>query len=209
MTTPRSQHKRGIVTDIVALSVATLALLSACFPQLSAAQDEPVFRAPFVLKLRVDNKRYYEESFERVPYVAENDVYLFVGDTFGINVTIAENQISRITYQGNPARADVEFKFTQEKSPNGLIMLLVIRNKLKHSLFLDARMTVPGKKEIYKTSVLPVKPNSSNVESWPHPIVQLVLRNFRVSDDGQKRGQTGGVHWSAPHGTLTISRKSM
>ena len=99
----------------------------------------------------------------------------FCGETFGINVSIAENKISRITYQRDPTKADVEFKFTQEKSPNGLMMLLVIRNKLKRSLFLDAKMTVPEKKEIYKTSVLPVKASLSNVESWPHPIVQLVL----------------------------------
>jgi hypothetical protein len=151
------------------------------------AAQEPIFRAPFVLKLRVDDQHYYEEHFEKVPYVAENDVYLFAGENFGINVAVAGNQISQITYQRDPAKCDVEFKFTQEQSPKGLMMVLVTRNRLKRRLSFDALMTVPEKEEIYKTSVLPVEPSLSNFESWPHPIVQLVLRNFRFSENGPKQ----------------------
>jgi hypothetical protein len=180
-TTPRLRKMIG--RDIV----ATLVLLSACFPQPTSAQEEPVFRAPFVLKLHVDNEHYYEEKFDKVPYVAENSVYLFAGETFGVNVTVTENQLSRITYQPDPAKADVALAFTQEKSEKGLMMMLVIRNKLKRRLAFDALMTVPEKKGIYETSVLPVEPNLSNFESWPHPIVQLVLRNFRFSEDGAKQ----------------------
>lgn len=173
------------VRNIAALIVVILVLSSACFPQpKSAAQEEPVFRAPFTLKLRVDKEHYYEETFDRVPYVAENEVYLFAGETFGINVTITENQLSGITYQRDPAKADVEFKFTLEKSASGPMMMLVTRNRLKRRLFFDALMTIPEKKKIYKTSVLPVEPSLSNFESWPHPIVQLVLRNFRFSENG-------------------------
>jgi len=179
-TTPRL--RRMIGRDIV----ATLVLLSACFPQPTAGQEEPVFRAPFVLKLHIDNERYYEERFDKVPYVAENSVYLFAGETFGINVTVTEKRLSGITYQPDPAQADVVLAFTQEKSEKGFMMLLVIRNRLKRRLSFDALMTVPEKKGIYETSVLPVEPNLSNFESWPHPIVQLVLRNFRFSQDGAK-----------------------
>jgi hypothetical protein len=167
--------------------VAALVLLSACLPQPTAAQAEPVFRAPFVLRLHIDNERYYEEKFDKVPYVAENSVYLFAGETFGINITITEKRLSGIIYQPDPAKADVALAFTQEKSEKGLMMLLVIRNRLKRRLSFDALMTVPEKKGIYGTSVLPVEPNLSNFESWPHPIVQLVLRNFRFSEDGAKQ----------------------
>ena len=170
--------------NIVVLIVGTLVLSSACCPQVkSVTQEKPVFRAPFTLKLRIDGAQYYEENFVKVPYVADNDVYIFSGETFGVNVTITENQLSRITYQRNPAKADVEFKFTQVKSPNGLMMLLVIRNALKKRVLLDALMTVPGDKVVHETNVLPVGSRHSNTESWPHPIVQLVLRNFRFSDE--------------------------
>ena len=62
------------------------------------------------------------------------------------------------------------------------MMLLVIRNRLKRSVSLDALMTVPGDNGVHETSVLPVGPGRSNTESWPHPIVQLMLRNFRLSN---------------------------
>jgi hypothetical protein len=167
--------------------IAVFLLTPLAFAQSRAVTEEPVFRAPFVLKLHVDNERYYEEKFDKVPYVAENSVYLFSGETFGINVTVTENQLSRIAYAPDPAKADVALGFTQETREKGWMMLLVIQNRLKRRLSFDALMTIPEKKGIYETSVLPVEPNLSNFESWPHPIVQLVLRNFRFSEDGAKQ----------------------
>jgi hypothetical protein len=176
------------VRVLVSLVTSTLVVSSACFPQVaSATQEEPVFRPPFKLKLHADDDRYYQQSFDRTPYVADNDVYLFAGEAFGLNVTVTKNEISGIVYERNPAKADVELRFTQEKSQNGWTMVLVIRNKLKRRLYLDALMTVPGKDKIFKTNVLPVEPNLTDFESWPHPIVQLVLRNFRFSENGPKQ----------------------
>jgi len=184
-----------VVRNIVAFIVLSLA----CFSQIqnkSATPEEPVFRDPFTLKLHVDKEHYYEETFDRVPYVAENEVYLFAGETFGVNVTITESQLSGITYQRDPSKADVALAFTQESSAKGWIMMLVIQNRLKRKLYLNALMTLPGKKEIFNTSVLPVEPNLSDYESWPHPIVQLVLRNFRFSENGSKpaRGEKPSEH---------------
>jgi hypothetical protein len=181
--------QKRVVSDTLVFILGTLVLLSACFSRPCAAQENPVFRSPFVLKIRIDSGHYYEEKFDKVPYVADNEVYLFAGENFGINVTIVENEISQITYQRDPTKANVNFTFTQKESPSGLMMLLLIRNKLKRSLLLDAKMTVPGQKGIYKTSVLPVKAGLSNVESWPHPIVQLVLGNLRFSEDEAKPGE--------------------
>ena len=156
----------------------------ASFPQVNGSVPaEPVFRSPFDLKLRVDKDHYYEQKFNRVPYVVDGDVYLFVGEDFGINVTVTGDRLSGVTYQPDAAKADVEFKLTQEKAPDGFMMLLVIKNRLKRKLFFDALMTVPEKTGIFKTRVLPVEPNLSNYESWAHPIVQLVLRNFRFSEN--------------------------
>ena len=171
----------------IILIVAALTFRMPCCPQTKvAAPSDLVFRPYFVLKLHTDREHYYEQNFNRVPYVTDGEVYLFAGEAFGINVTVTDDRLSRITYQRDPAKADVEFKFTQEKSPDGFMMVLVTRNRLKSRLYFDAMMTVPGEKEIYKTSVLPVEPNLSNFESWPHPIVQLVLSNFRFAENGSQ-----------------------
>lgn len=178
--------------NFVALVIIALAQSSVCLPQAKGTTPaEPVFRSPFALKLHIDNDHYYEQGFDQIPYVVDNEVYLFAGEGFGINVTVTGERLIGITYQPDVAKADVEFKFAQEKSLDGFMMLLVTRNKLKRKLFFDALMTVPGKPEIYKTSVLPVESNLSNFESWPHPIVQLVLNNFRFSEGGAVANRPG------------------
>jgi len=174
--------RRGTMRKIAGF-LGTLVVL---FPALLAAQAPPapatpgpVFRTPFDLKLQVDKKHYYQEHFADIPYVAGNDVYLFAGEHFGINVTITDNQITGIVYQSDPDKSDVDLKFWQEKSSAGPMMMLVTHNKLKGRLLFDALMTIPEKQGTFKTSIIPIEPGLSNYESWPHPIVQLVLRNFR------------------------------
>jgi hypothetical protein len=176
---------------VMAFASFLLFAIAAAWPQSGAKshQQEPVFRSPFTLKLHVDNEHYYEQKFDRVPYFAGGDVYLFAGEAFGVNVAVADDRLSQITYQPDPAKADVVFRFTQEKSADGFMMILMTRNTLKRKLFFDATMTVPGKAEVYKTNVLPVDADLSNFESWAHPIVQLVLSNFRFSESGSQSDQ--------------------
>jgi hypothetical protein len=155
------------------------------------AEQNQTFREPFTLKLRVDKDHYYEQHFDKVPYVADNDVYIFLGDHFGINLTDTKAEFLTVTFQPDTAKADVQFGFTQEKGPKDMVMmLLTVQNKVNRRFSYEALMTVPGKKEILNTHVLPVEARLISFESWPHPIVQLVLRNFRFSDAPAK--QKGG-----------------
>ncbi len=168
---------------IVIFLVATIfVFVATCVAQGSQA---PVFRQPFTLKLRVDDEHFYEQSFDRVPYVLDGDVYLFAGEGFGLNVQIDGERISRVTYQPDNAKANVTLRFTQEKTKNGDMMMLTVQNHLKRKLFYNAMMTIPSKSGIYKTSVLPVEVGLSSYESWPHPVVQLVLNDFRFSEAQQ------------------------
>jgi hypothetical protein len=164
-----------LITSLVIGSTGTYA---------QRAQDEPVFRDPFSLKLPVDKTHYYEERFDRkIPYVFEKAVYLFHGESFGIKVSTSGDQVTSIYYEKDLSKADVTFEFKQmERKRNSVLTLLVIENKLPRRLYLDALMTVPNRKGVFKTSILPVEAKLQNYESWPHPIVQLVLRNFRFSD---------------------------
>jgi hypothetical protein len=184
-------EKRSFVLNIVMVNIASLVLLlllSVSVSALPRAQvttdvkpEASVFRDPFTLKLQVDKDHFYEERFDKIPYVAGHDVYLFVGENFGVKVTSMNDEISQITYEQDPAKADIAFKFTQEATGGKPMTILEIQNRLKRRLFLDALMTVPNKKGIYKTSILPVEKGLIGFESWPHPIVQLVLRNLRFS----------------------------
>jgi hypothetical protein len=144
--------------------------------------DEPVFREPFTLKLQVDKEHFYEEKLPKIPFVHGGDVYLVKGDEFGLAVDIQDNAIRAVKYQPEIKSADVTLKFTQEVQADGTaMMMLVIRNRTKQTLYMDALMTVPNKKGVAKTNVLPIEPGLSGYESWPHAIIQLVLRNIRTT----------------------------
>lgn len=164
--------------------VATFILL--CFMATVAAKDESdaVFREPFTLKLPIDKERYYEQKLDRIPYVHDNNVYLFVGENFGVNLLIENGKVAKVSYQKDITKADIEFKFYQELEEGGhRFTLLVIKNNIKDKIYFDGLMTVPDRKDIIKTSILPIEPGLSNYESWPHPIIQLVLKNIRLDEN--------------------------
>ena len=60
------------------------------------------------------------------------------------------------------------------------MMMLVLKNNTQQTLDMDALMTIPGRKQVARTNILSLQAGLSGFESWPHPIVQLVLRNIRI-----------------------------
>jgi hypothetical protein len=162
---------------------ASIALVSA---QTAAPKPKgPVLREPFTLKLKIDKDHYSEERFDRrIPYVSEKEVYLFMGDKFGVNIKVRNDRIVDVTYQPEAAKADVWFSFEQPKElPGGVGMTLNIENKMKRGLSMEGLIRVPNKKEVFKTSILPVKAGKNGLESWPHAISQLVLGNLQLTAD--------------------------
>jgi hypothetical protein len=164
------------------LAVFALVALTHAADEAKTPAAGAVFREPFTLKLQVDKEHYYEEKVGKIPYVHSGAVYLFKGDEFGLTLDIQNNSVRSVKYQKDVKKADVTLKFAQEVQPDGAaMMMLQIHNNTKRTLNLDAMMTVPGHKEIAKTTILPVRPGLSGFETWPHPIVQLVLLNIRIA----------------------------
>jgi hypothetical protein len=165
--------------------VLLLASLNTVLPadtSVSKPIEATVFREPFTLKLHIDKEHFYEQKFEKMPFVHSGNVYLFKDDEFGLILDVRNDSIVTVKYQPDVKKADVTLKFTQEVQPDGsALMLLNIHNNTKQTLSFDALMTLPQKKEVANTSILPVKPGLSGFESWPHPIVQLVLRNIQIA----------------------------
>ena len=167
-------------TFLSALLLSAVTVTFAADDTVKKPVKDTVFREPFTLKLHVDKEHFYEEKIGKIPFVHDGDVYLFKGDEFGLTLDIQTNSIRTVKYQPDLKKADVTLKFTQEVQPDGsAMMMLHLHNNTKQTLEMDALMTVPDKKGISTTSILPIQPGLSGFESWPHPIVQLVLRNIR------------------------------
>jgi len=163
---------------------AAKAATSTAKPRSSVTKPKAVMREPFTLHLKIDKDNFSDIHFDRQPYVSDNEVYLFSGDKFGVNLVLKDGRVAEIRYQPDVKRADVVFGFEQPKElQNGLSMALTIDNKMKRGVSMEALMSIPGKKDVFKTSILPVKAGKSGLESWPHPISQLVLGNLHLTPE--------------------------
>jgi hypothetical protein len=152
----------------------------ACYAQAPAAGV--ALREPFTLRLKLDGNRYYEERFtRRIPYVVNNDVFMFAGESFGLKLGIVNGEVTSVAYRKHVAGADVELQFRQFVAKDGLAMMMLnIKNNLKHKLYLEASMTNPGDNNVYKTTIRPISPGQSSFESWAQPIIQLKLSHFQL-----------------------------
>jgi hypothetical protein len=177
------------VQQFVVAMVLCLASVTSVSAQTAAPKPKsPVSREPFTLKLKVDKDHFYEERFDRrIPYVSENEVYLFLGDKFGVNLTVRNDRVVDVRYQPDAKKADVWFSFEQPPElPGGLGMTLVIENNMKRGVSMEGQMSVPNKKEVFKTiktSIQSVAAGKKGLETWPHPISQLVLGNLQLTKD--------------------------
>jgi hypothetical protein len=176
---------RNVQQCAVAMVLCVASVTSVLAQTAAPKPKSPASREPFTLKLKIDKDHYYEERYERrIPYVAENEVYLFLGDKFGVNLTVRNDRIVGVRYQPDAAKADVWFSFEQPPElPGGLGMTLAIENKMKRGVSMEGLMSTPNKKEVFKTSVQSVEAGKKGLETWPHPISQLVLGNLQLTKD--------------------------
>jgi hypothetical protein len=165
---------------LIAFGVLVATGIGSLSAQSSAAKS-PVMREPFTLRLKVDKDHYSDIHYDREPYVSENEVYLFSGDHFGVNLVVKGDRVVEVRYQPDKQKADLWFGFEQPKElQNGIAMALTIDNKMKRGVSMEGLGSIPGKKDPIKTSIRSVEAGKSGLELWPHPIAQLVLGNLQL-----------------------------
>jgi len=178
------QHMRSLRPFIVAMVFSMAGIASLSTQTSTTKPKSPVMRKPFTVRLKVEKEHYEELHYDKQPYVSENEVYLFLGDKFGVNITVRDDRIVNVRYQPDLAKADVWFSFEQPPElPSGVGMTLEIQNKTKRGLSMEALMSVPNKKDVIKTSIQSVQAGKSGLETWPHAISQLVVGNLQLTPD--------------------------
>jgi hypothetical protein len=140
-----------------------------------------VFRPPFTLRIRVDQEHYYEEKKGKIPYVYKGDVYLFIGDRFGLKIDVVDGAVRAVRYEHDLSKADLTLEFSEADPVNGkYTSMLKMQNRTRYTFVMDGGMTVPDRKDILETSINPVYAGLLHYEAWPHPIVQLALSHIRL-----------------------------
>lgn len=171
-----------------------LAVLTLACRAQPAVSGKEVFREPFTLKLGVDDAHFYEQKIDRrIPYVHEDAVLLFCGERFGVKLTKSQGRITHVTYEPDEKAADLFFVFHQEKVSDHLATLLEIKNHTGDTVYLDAAMVVLNRQTPVRTSLLPVQAGITSYEMWPHPIVQLMVHDIRLTKDSPKAPTVPGT----------------
>ena len=178
--------------------LAVVLLFCLCFRLENVAQTkastgsvEKPSRDAFTMKFDFAGKKV-EQKFDAAPYLDGKTIYIFPGEEFGIDVKHDGNEISEIRYEPDLKKAKVKLGLEVQDLGSRAMMMLTTTNGLDKSLVMEGWMLLPGRGEPVKTSLLPVMPGLMGIESWPHPIVKLELRNLRLADP--PKGLKGPTH---------------
>lgn len=168
--------------------LAVVLLLCLCFTAENVAQtttaagaDSRSSRDAFAVKFDFAGKKV-EQKFDPTPYVDGKTITIFPGEEFGFTVKQDGKEISEIRYEPDLKKANVKLRLEVQDLGSRSMMMLTTTNGLEKSLVMEGWMLLPGREEPVKTSLLPVMPGLMGIESWPHPIVKLELRNLHLAD---------------------------
>jgi hypothetical protein len=168
--------------------LAVVLLLCLCFHLENVAQttatagtEAITSRDAFAVKFDFAGKKV-EGQFDATPYVDGKTIFLFAGEDFGISVKHEGNEISGIRYEPDLKKANVKLRLEVQDLGSRAMMMLTTTNGMDKSLVMEGWMLLPERGEPVKTSLLPVMPGLMGIESWPHPIVKLELRNLHLAD---------------------------
>ncbi len=94
------------------------------------------FRKPFERKLRIDKENTYQLIvMKETPYVIENNVIIFPGESFGASISTNASGEVALKYESDKSKQDVTFKLEQNIFDDGYpLMILITKNKLKKPL---------------------------------------------------------------------------
>jgi hypothetical protein len=132
-----------------------------------------------------DGSYFHSEMELAQPIVQGNLVSIFPGETIYIEFDpgLKGPENLRSVESTSDSKHILTFKFTQEdKLANGAGMMLFVHNPSNRHIKYDLEMQLIDSDDLFKTSCCPLRPEMRNYESWPHPIFQLVMTNFRWVD---------------------------
>ncbi len=105
-------------------------------------------------------------------------VTVFVGETLRLKATVSADRISELAPAADTDDASSVIEISLKQMPDKPDMMLVIRNPFDRLLKYKAAMQVPPKNDPIATSTCPVLAGKLGIETWPHPVFQVLLSDF-------------------------------
>jgi hypothetical protein len=146
-----------------------LILLSTCFVAMGQQQQtadqarEAVCqripcRSVTTVRLKLNNKEYFEMEFPKGPYVAEGFINVLAGEEFLVEFDDTDGVLSNPRYVKTTAKPERTVSFRLEQSTEETV--LQVKNPFTKNIIYDCLIQHYQEQRLKKTSVLPCKPVS-------------------------------------------------
>jgi hypothetical protein len=141
-----------------------------------------VCRPATEIKLNMGQGRYYVIDQPMAPYTYDGVINVIANETVAINAKTKDDKILDFNYVPDAGKATPVIvtrlqQYVDSKGQNS--MLLSVTNPFDRPLVYTATIQPAGKKQFQPTSICPVQAHRVGEETWPYPLVQVLLKDFR------------------------------
>jgi hypothetical protein len=160
-----------------------LPFFTLCAITICQAQNQNPQREPLDLNLAVDTIHYYSAQIPKSPYfVKEKVLQIYPSEKLLIEAEIKGDSIysMEVVKEKTHPEKTIEVEFSQDASDRAKIsMMLIVKNPFNKKLNYNALMYTPTSDHWHSTSIIPIRPNLVNYETWGYTIISLVLDKWR------------------------------
>jgi hypothetical protein len=148
------------------------------------SQNDKPKRSSFRFEIAATETQQYGMDVKESPYfVKEKILQIYCGEKIFVECEIQADSISKmkvVEKNINPEKTIV-IDFSQNAENRKDIRTdLHVKNPFAKTLKYEALMFTPISEKWKSTSIIPIRPNLENFEMWPHPIITLVLKNWKL-----------------------------
>ena len=131
------------------------------------------------VRLKLNNKEYFEMEFPKGPYVAEGFINVLAGEEILVEFDDADEKLSNPRYVKTAAKPERTISFRLEQTEEGTI--LQVKNPFSKNIIYDCLIQHYSEQRLRKTSIIPVQAGLMSFEMWPYPVAQVVISNVRYA----------------------------
>ena len=147
------------------------------------SQNDKPKRSSYKLEIAANETQQYAADIPESPYfVKEKILQIYCGEKIFVECEIQGDSISKmkVVEKNVSPEKTIIIDFSQDAENRKEIRTdLNVRNPFDKSLRYDAIMLTPMSNKWRSTSIVPIYAKIESFEMWPHPIISLVLENWR------------------------------
>lgn len=131
------------------------------------------------VRLKLNNKEFFEMEFPKGPYVADGFINVLAGEEFLVEFDEADGALSNPHYVKTAGKPERTVSFRLEQTDEGTV--LQVKNPFRKNIIYDCLIQHYSEQRLRKTSIAPVQAALVSFEMWPYPVAQVVISNVRYA----------------------------